>query len=351
MNLQQIAALTYKIHERLIENITNSEDIEIISNRRWRTAIGSSLYCYFNKQIDLDYSVKYHQFKLEHQLRANYSKFLSKNNEIELIDSIVQGDNITIAFKVMNQPSIIRLTLGHFPNKLWSGNKITVLKNQMDVEYLFDIIHQNLNTSVIQDLTFQIQPKDERYDYFHQIYTSIFQNYNDHNTNLNAKKYYETVLGAGVFYLPQNAGNCWSHYISHDAIRQKINNNNNSLVRDHICSRKRTANFLLNKDNPMDLNQFIVFYNSIFSKFSYVTSLENQDLINWHLILDNHENLNVNNFIDQYTHCAAQQNIKFHHFPNVHHKQLNSLFRFIHENTINIEDVSSNEIELAFLNR
>jgi hypothetical protein len=349
MNLQQIAALTYKIHERLIENITNNEDIEIIVNRRWRTAIGSALYCYFNRQIDFDYSVQYHQFKLEHQLRANYSNFLSKNNELELNDSILHGDTITIAFRMMNQPSIIQLTLNHFPNELWTGNEITVLKNQLDVAYLFDIISQNINAPVIQDVTVQIT--DVRYSFFHQIYSSIFQNYKDHKDNLNAKNYYDILLGAGVFYLPQNAGNCWSHYISYNAIHQKINNINNSLVRDHICSRKRTANFLLNKDNPMDLNQFIEFYNSIFSKFSYVTSQENQDLINWHLLSENQQNLNGNNFIEEYTHCAAQQNIIFHHFPNVKHRHLKSLINFIRVNNINIDEISSNEIELAFLNQ
>jgi len=349
MYLQQIAALTYKIHERLIENITNSEDIEIISNRRWRTAIGSALYCYFNKQIDFDYSVQYHQFKLEHQLRANYNKFLSKNNEIELNRSSLDGDTITIEFSMMNQLSIIQLTLTHFPDELWTGNEITVLNNQMDVSYLFEIISLNTNTPVIQDITVQIT--DERYSYFHQIYSSIFQNYNDHADNLNAKKYYETVLGAGVFYLPQHAESCWSGYISHNAIQNKINNINNRLVRDHICSRKRTANFLLNKDNPMELRHFIDLYNSISAKFSYVTSEENLNLINWHLFIDNENNLEVETFIIRYIQSAAQQNIIFHHFPNVKHRQLNSLINFIRLNNINIEENSSNEIELAFLNR
>ena len=101
----------------------------------------------------------------------------------------------------------------------------------------------------------------------------------------------------------------------------------------------------------MELRHFIDLYNSISAKFSYVTSEENLNLINWHLFIDNENNLEVDTFIIRYIQSAAQQNIIFHHFPNVKHRQLNSLINFIRLNNINIEENSSNEIELAFLNR
>jgi hypothetical protein len=348
MNLQQIAALTYKIYERLLENITNSEDIEILSNSRWRTAIGAALYKYFAKRIDYKYDDKYFQFSLQRNLRGNYGKFSANNNEIELNNSTVNGDQISIVYTINKRSNNVQLKLEHFPKELWSINDITILKNQSEINFLFKLISQNITSPIIANEIVQSQRNDARFEYFHEIYSKICHEYHTHN-DLNAKKYYEVVLAAGVFYLPQNASNCWSHYISHEAIKTKLKNIGKQLVRDHIYSRKRAANFLLNQPAPIELNQFVNSYNNVFSKFAYVTSQENQKLINWHLILNNQGILDENIFLEDYTKSAIKQGILFHHFPNINHNEINKLIKFIKIKKIDIKNKSSKYIENEYL--
>lgn len=98
------------------------------------------------------------------------------------------------------------------------------------------------------------------------------------------RHYIETVIGAAIWYLPEDEF-CWTGNISLEAIRSYHPDNPikpKALSKDHDYPRKLAAVELLTKDwakiaNPLD--ELIRLYREKFGRFNYITQTENRRLM------------------------------------------------------------------------
>ena len=115
-----------------------------------------------------------------------------------------------------------------------------------------------------------------------QLLKSIYPVYK--NKNLNQKNFIETILGAAIWYLPQNEKALWTGKISKRVIEifHPENDTLPQLTKDHEFPRKVAAKELLkiswNKVSKPEL-KVLNLYNKKYGKFSYVTPLENRMLM------------------------------------------------------------------------
>lgn len=120
----------------------------------------------------------------------------------------------------------------------------------------------------------------------------------------------QTIIGAGIFYLPSNVNTLWSKYISENTIRLIIGNLtkeeksiHKSIVRDHINSRKISGKKLfesqLNNNQQLNYTEIVKLYAEEYGVFSYVTNNENSIL-----------KKDQNNIVNDYKKCCSNNQIQ-----------------------------------------
>lgn len=86
------------------------------------------------------------------------------------------------------------------------------------------------------------------------------------------RNYLETVIGAGIFYLPTNK-NTFSGYISEQALRV----DKKQRVKEHQWPRKITAKILL-QNPPSSVEELSELYHTKYGTWNWVTKQENSEL-------------------------------------------------------------------------
>lgn len=118
--------------------------------------------------------------------------------------------------------------------------------------------------------------------------------YHDEKTNSRQKALMETIVGAGVFYLPHGT-NLYSGYMSKAALHALKKNNKIKLVKEHPFPRKITGKLCYTdylKSIQENLENFEKLYLEKFGRWNYVLKAENNKLIKYS---------KSDNFIDEKT--------------------------------------------------
>jgi hypothetical protein len=339
MKLNQIAALSYKLHELIVARNQIFED----STVKWRNALTVVLLKYFNHEVDYGFEYKHHQFVIQHRSRANCLYFYENNNSIEVIVVRINEGTLTIQCRFNDvKEFFIQLNLDHFPSELYDGEGPRILANAQEVNYLLKRLIDlsvNPNDDDVHDV--------DKFEAFHAMYVNCFDIYQDFRGAEESvcNNFIETVFGAGIFYLPQVVASGWSGLITKDAFLQRIQNlGSDGYVKDHIFSRKRAANLIFNREAPITLQEFIDLYQTCFRKFAYVTTAENMLLVNWH----HHQGdeINIDEFLNSYTDCARNLGIEFFDFQEtaLQHSKINALCRNIRQANLGVQNLTFEQI-------
>lgn len=118
--------------------------------------------------------------------------------------------------------------------------------------------------------------------------------YNSKETNARQKALMETIVGAGVFYLP-SGNDYYNGFISQAALDALGNNNKTKLVKEHPFPRKITGKLCYTKYLNLieeDLGNLDKLYHEKFGRWNYVLESENKKLIKYS---------KTHNFIDENT--------------------------------------------------
>ena len=169
----------------------------------------------------------------------------------------------------IGNPHFTILELYEFTNDLWD-----LFNGQVDISQPI------INHQAEIDVNHLDENIDYRYRGLYSIYQNIVPSYN--NEDQDTKNYFEVVIGAALFYLPQPVKESWTGEMSFNLLRSLVSKNNNTVkkVKDHVFARKRAANEILNND--FTIEHFSQRYDDVYRKFTYLTSNENNILINWH---------------------------------------------------------------------
>ena len=292
----QIALLTKYIFDKL--TTTEYHPLE------WRTAIYAALLEGNINSPNIDYSYgNYNTWKIDHQWRGNINNIDQKLqtcnftiiNENEMIfectfiDEInTQIDNQIISTIIEN----IGLKIEDFNIQLWTTfgpNNIKVLNTVDESAFLYNSLISVFINETEEILAINVENIAEEFNLneihpkvisFHHLYLSLFDLYNGNKVNNEDKSFFQTVLGAGLFYLP-HPESCWDGRISIKAINNALEGG--KLVKDHIIPRKLASKKLLELPKPLSIDNFNKDYWEVYSKFTYVTTYENYKLRNYYI--------------------------------------------------------------------
>jgi hypothetical protein len=98
------------------------------------------------------------------------------------------------------------------------------------------------------------------------------------NCNENQKAFIETIIGASIWYVPKPK-DCWSGYISEEAINQFKENGKSKISEEHIIPRKIAAKKLLEINELLTTEYVREIYLSKYCKLHYITPEENKKAI------------------------------------------------------------------------
>lgn len=292
----QIALLTKYIFDKLTTTDYHPLD--------WRTAIYAALLEGNIKNPNLDYNYgNYNTWKIDHQWRGNINNIdqklqscnftMNNDNEIIFNCSFIDEINTQTPNQIRNiYNEEISLKTTNLSTQLWTNvgpNNIKVLNTVAESEFL----HNSILKVFINDDEEPISINDEKIDddfplneihvkvkSFHQLYISLFDSYKENTANEQDKSFFQTVLGAAIFYLP-HPESCWDGRISVKAINHAIEGG--KLVKDHIIPRKLASKILLELPKPLSIDEFNAVYWEVYSKFTYVTTKENYKLRNYYI--------------------------------------------------------------------
>ena len=167
--------------------------------------------------------------------------------------------------------------------------------------------------NVKQDLDLNI---DYRYRGVYSIYHNIVADIK--NVDDNVKGYLEDALDATLIYLLQLVHESWLGDISTKLLQALIVREKDTIrmVKDYVFARKRAINELLN--NQFTLDDFYKKHNNEYSKFTYLTSDENNKLVNWHHQYDTYadalrgNNINLINLVEMgIEHASIKKFIRY----------------------------------------
>ena len=224
----------------------------------------------------------------------------AKSRNLSIVSVVVEsfdGDHIVLKIHFSENGVILEAKLGlsvnHFTNVLWENNNRmkTILSSQDEALLLFDLIKHSFTREAA------LSPPNSKFGAFLRLLNHSRKLYLEMNSDL-GKSFIETVLGAGLFYLP--FGNRYFHgYISFEALLNSIRNGL-KIVKDHILPRKQAANTLLN----LNTNEWteVDFENWYIEnmQFMFVTSAENRRLVNYYESHDTYNdalaNFNIRKF-------------------------------------------------------
>lgn len=118
----------------------------------------------------------------------------------------------------------------------------------------------------------------ERCQALEVLISSIYPFYTSATNN--QKAFIETIIGAGIWYLPHGKA-YWNNKVSKKAIEELKKNAKSRLTRDHIFPRKKSAKQLLSEIDQISGNgEFLKErYNSELGKYVLVTPKENRNLV------------------------------------------------------------------------
>lgn len=189
--------------------------------------------------------------------------------------------------------------------------------------------------------------KDE-FEPYHTTYLALFAAYNDIGITDKAKTVIETTMGAMIFYMPQSTEKSWSKRISHQCFLESLRKKGYKKVKDHEIPRKLAANICLQRNEPLDLNEFRKHYWSRFSGFTYVTTDENMRLVNWYLDEANKDEEG------QYDYIKALNTLQINYLSlpdDFLHRRINGLINSVRENNQIDHTVWTPELEELILNK
>lgn len=103
--------------------------------------------------------------------------------------------------------------------------------------------------------------------------------YNDSKTGDDQKKFMETMISAGIFYLPNSLEN-WTGKISEDCLNKIKLNKKFTPTKEHQYPRKIAATYLLNNIDKIESGELdlVDFYLTKCGKYNFVTRSENTKL-------------------------------------------------------------------------
>lgn len=103
--------------------------------------------------------------------------------------------------------------------------------------------------------------------------------YHSTKTNDDQKKFMETMISAGIFYLPNSLEN-WTGMISEECLRQIKLNKKYTPTKEHHYPRKIAATYLLNNIDKVESGELdlVDFYLNNCGRYNFVTRSENTKL-------------------------------------------------------------------------
>ena len=118
----------------------------------------------------------------------------------------------------------------------------------------------------------------ERCEALERLIKNIQPFYN--TATANQKAFIETIIGAGIWYLPHGK-TYWNDKVSIKAIEELKSNAQTRLTKDHVYPRKKSAKQLLADTEKLkgDGEYLKARYNTELGKYVLVTPKENRDLI------------------------------------------------------------------------
>jgi hypothetical protein len=283
MNRKELALVATKLAQLANERNNN---LEILNPPvSWRSALYHALiYSDQNELIEIIWQPQYSQFNISHQLRANLVTANNDNLSIVSLTGELENDSIIIkvSFQSNHQEEYIKTcTIGirHFVENLWNGNQRSILVNQAEAELIFCLLKKSFLDENIP--CFETNTSDHKFQALLDVINHLRNNHNVNNENDTYQSFLQTIVGAGLFYLP--FGNEHFHgYISFKALQESVENDNNKTVKDHILPRKLAAKILFEEDtNNWNFNEFKNWYNKNM-QFMLVTSDENRLLVNYY---------------------------------------------------------------------
>lgn len=283
MNRKELALLAIKLAQLANERNNNPEIIN--SPVSWRSALYHALiYSNQNKLIEIIWQPQYSQFNISHQLRNNLASANRDSLSIVNLTGELENDSliIKVSFQSNHQEEYIKTcTIGirHFVENLWNGNQRSILVNQAEAELIFCLLKKSFLDENIP--CFETNTSDHKFQALLDVINHLRNNHNVNNENDTYQSFLQTIVGAGLFYLP--FGNEHFHgYISFKALQESVKNDNNKTVKDHILPRKLAAKILFVEDtNNWNLIEFKNWYNKNM-QFMLVTSDENRLLVNYY---------------------------------------------------------------------
>ncbi len=341
MRKSEIALIADLLAERAgNEQIFMKVDNVVLNTSSWKHAFYHAIILSErNENTLVEWEENYNQWNISHLFRGNIANAKSKNLSIVsvVVESLV-GNDIKLLISFSENGAILDRTLtlsvNHFTNVLWENNNRmkTILSSQDEALLLFDLIrHSFLREAALP-------PANSKFGAFLRLLNHCRALYLGMNSDLD-ESFIETVLGAGLFYLP--FGNKYFYgYISFEALLNSIRGGTKG-VKDHILPRKQAAKSLLSLNtSEWTVEEFENWYMENM-QFMFVTSAENRRLVNYY---ESH---------DTYNDALANFNIR--KFPvDIPFTSINELANFInHLLGINYtgEDITEvNDIFMIFRN-
>lgn len=309
MSNLEIALLTQHIFDKLFE----------IEGVYYDDKYRGVLFMIIKEKLDghLDYfhyhDNGYNDYKGNDSFRCAMAQ--SRINDVELLNYNIEEGVVSFSnnkiydsikdFPFQNYPfnddGIIEgwVPYNHFPMKdLFDfTNHLSDLFNRpvLELEPFRDYELRNVK----QDLNLNI---DYSYKGFYSIYQNIAANYK--NVDDNFKCYLEDAMDAALIHLLQLVHESWLGDISTKLLQSLIVREKDTIrmVKNYVFARKRAINELLN--NQFTLDNFYKKYDNEYSKFTYLTSDENNKLVNWHHQYDTYSdalrgnNINLINLVE-----------------------------------------------------
>jgi hypothetical protein len=280
---KEIALVAIKLAQLAIERNNNPEIIN--SPVSWRSALYHALiYSDQNELIEIIWQPQYSQFNISHQLRANLVSANDDNLSIVSLTGELENDSIIIKVSFQSNHQEVyeetcTLSINHFVANLWNVKPRSILLDQAEAGSIFCLLKNSLLNEIIP--CFDENINDHKFQALLDVINHLRNNHNVNNENNTYQSFLQTIVGAGLFYLP--FGNEHFHgYISFKALQESVENDNNKIVKDHILPRKLAAKILFEEDtNNWNFNEFKNWYTENM-QFMLVTSDENRLLVNYY---------------------------------------------------------------------
>lgn len=337
-------AETYLLTQQLELNCENHE----IFNNKWKFAIFHSLRV-SNTEVNLTIEWTLHnEWNIQHHFRS--AKQVVKRNKMELLHytiNRIDDVNAEIRATFINQ----NLNDGHpnevtflynqrgFLNELWDRQYPpgrSILFNQEECEIIYNASLDELNDDKNEKPNALIPDPNPTHFKFHVLsglLSAVQPLYNAMQEDSH-KAYYETVIGAAIFYLPLDVKNHFSGFISINAIRSYLRCER--IVRDHMIPRRLAARMLLTDQIPNGAGLMDAF-NTVYAKFMYVSVYENILLVNYFNNYNNYDDALIALNIDKF---PVNVEDKFNT-----NRELTGYLRYlmerVNEEQINIEEIDT----------